>query len=64
VSFVVDTSGRPEVETLRARTPEQDAAFLGPLRETLERWEFVPARKDGRAVRQVVHLAVKVLPRR
>ena len=62
VSFVVDSTGRPEPATLRAKTPEQDAAFIPLLRDVMATWEYVPARKDGRPVRQVVYQVVVFYP--
>ena len=52
--YVVDTTGRVELTTLRGEFPSRDAPFIEALRAVASLWEFRPARKDGVAVRQRV----------
>ena len=56
-SFVVDSAGRPEPETLRT-LPGSDRRFVASFEETLPIWRYVPGRRAGRRVRQRVHVVV------
>jgi hypothetical protein len=51
--FVVDYRGCPDLRTVRV-VSATDSAFAGVVRQTLPRWRFEPARKDGRPVSQVL----------
>ena len=51
--FVVDYRGCPDMRTVRVISAT-DSAFSGVVRQTLPRWRFDPARKDGRRVSQVL----------
>jgi hypothetical protein len=51
--FVVDYRGCPDLRTVRVISAT-DSAFAGVVRQTLPRWRFVPAQKDGRNVSQVL----------
>ena len=51
--FVVDYRGCPDMRTVRVISAT-DSAFSGVVRQTLPRWRFDPARKDGRSVSQVL----------
>jgi outer membrane biosynthesis protein TonB len=51
--FVVDYRGCPDMRTVRVISAT-DSAFAGVVRQTLPRWRFDPARKDGRNVSQVL----------
>jgi hypothetical protein len=51
--FVVDTDGRPNIESFRALNTAADP-FIDAIREALKRTRFVPAQKDGAPVQQVV----------
>lgn len=58
--FVVDTRGTPVLSTARllsASTPE----FGATVRNSLPRWRYAPAQRDGQPVRQLVvgRLALK-----
>jgi hypothetical protein len=56
--FVVDTTGRVDLETLKAADPDADAAYVAALRVVAARWEFTPAVKDGQPVRQRLRQAM------
>jgi hypothetical protein len=51
--FVVDYRGCPDLRSARVISAT-DSAFAGVVRQTLPRWRFVPAQKDGRNVSQVL----------
>ncbi|MDB4882478.1 MAG: tonB [Gemmatimonadetes bacterium] len=51
--FVVDEKGQPDLSTFRVLSSGDDA-FASAIRDALTRSRFVPAEKDGAAVRQVV----------
>lgn len=53
VQFVVDTDGRVEMGSLKVLR-SADSAFTSAVRDALPAMRFVPAQKDGRAVRQLV----------
>lgn len=55
LQFVVDTSGRPEMSTVRVRQ-STNIAFTRAAIASLGGARFSPARVKGRAVRQVVQL--------
>jgi hypothetical protein len=56
-SFVVNTSGRAELATLKVTgNPAPAPEFVSAIRDGLRGSEFTPARRDGHAVRQVVVL--------
>ncbi|MEJ7810118.1 MAG: hypothetical protein WKG32_06825 [Gemmatimonadaceae bacterium] len=65
VEYVVDTLGHVEMATLRGRGADAvaDAPFVDAVRAVAARWEFTPARKNGRPVRQVVRQALLFEPR-
>ena len=52
--FVVDESGQPNVSTLRVLSVAPNERFVEAIREALPRTRFVPAKKDGDFVPQVV----------
>jgi protein TonB len=58
LSFVVDTLGRVEIETVRVMESTH-AAFAAAVQVTLPRMRFAPARIGGRAVRQLVEFPVQ-----
>lgn len=51
--FIVDTDGRPNIESFRALNTAPDQ-FVDAIREALKRTRFVPAQKDGAPIQQVV----------
>ena len=51
--FIVDTDGRPNLESFRALNTAHDQ-FVDAIREALKRTRFVPAQKDGAPIQQVV----------
>lgn len=51
--FVVDTDGRPSMESFRALNTAAQP-FIDAIREALKRTRFVPAQKDSAPVQQVV----------
>jgi len=51
--FVVDTDGRPNLESFRALNTAAEP-FLEAIRESLKHTRFVPAQKDGAPIQQVV----------
>ena len=55
VEYVVDTTGRVDLATVRAGSPDEDPRFIEAVRAVAGQWEFTPARKSGRPVRQIVH---------
>jgi periplasmic protein TonB len=59
--FVVDTTGRVDMSTLRA-IQATDELFVQSVRRALAEWKFLPAEVEGRKVRQLVQmpLAFKV----
>lgn len=63
VEFVVDTTGRVDLATLRGRSPAEDALFVEVLRLAMVKWEYTAATKDGRKVRQIVRQAIQFDPR-
>jgi hypothetical protein len=52
--FVVSELGQPDLETFRVLSTETNAQFVEAIRTALQRTRFVPAKKDGEWVRQVV----------
>lgn len=53
LTFVVDSTGHPEIQTARvARTT--DTRFAEAELQTLGAWKYEPAIRDGRPVRQIV----------
>ena len=58
VSFVVDTLGRVELETVRV-VESSHPAFALAVQATLPRVRFTPARIGGHAVRQLVEFPVQ-----
>lgn len=51
--FVVSETGQPDLATLRVLSATNER-FAESVRSALQRTRFVPAQKDGAAVRQVV----------
>jgi hypothetical protein len=51
--FVVDTDGRPNLESFRALNTAAEP-FIDAIRESLKHTRFVPAQKDGAPIQQVV----------
>jgi TonB family protein len=62
VEYVVDTTGRVDLATVRAASPDEDRRFIDAVRAVAAQWEFTPARKGGRPVRQMVHQALLFEP--
>ncbi len=56
--FVVDTLGKVELETFGVVTPA-DPQFIDAVRAALRSARFIPAVREGRLVRQLVHLPVR-----
>lgn len=54
--FVVSEKGEPDLETFRVLSSTTNERFVDAIRSALQRTRFVPAQKDGAAVRQVVQL--------
>ncbi|HKH94301.1 MAG TPA: energy transducer TonB [Gemmatimonadaceae bacterium] len=52
--FVVSEQGQPDLETFRVLSTTTNERFVDAIRAALQRTRFVPAQKDGAAVRQVV----------
>jgi TonB family protein len=55
VQFVVDTSGRVDLSTVRILEASNDL-FAASVREVLPQWRFRPASAGERAVNQLVQL--------
>ena len=53
LEFVVDRTGKPEIQTARV-TRANDQAFAQAVLATLARWKYEPAVRDGEPVRQIV----------
>jgi hypothetical protein len=51
--FIVDTDGRPSLESFRALNAAAEP-FVDAIRESLKHTRFVPAQKDGAPIQQVV----------
>jgi TonB family protein len=51
--FVVDTLGRPEVDDMVV-SGSSNVGFVSAARRAVAKCRFIPARKDGRPVRQLV----------
>jgi hypothetical protein len=51
--FIVDTDGRPNLESFRALNTAAEP-FIDAIRESLKHTRFVPAQKDGAPIQQVV----------
>lgn len=62
LEFVVDSAGRVDPASLRGQSPEWDAPFVAALRASATDWRYVPARKAGRPVAQIVRLALPFEP--
>jgi hypothetical protein len=60
--YVVDTVGSVDLRTLRGETPTADSLFIDALRGAAGRWLFVPAKKEGRAVRMEVRQVFEFVP--
>jgi protein TonB len=56
--FVVDTTGRVDVRTLRILR-SSDALFSASLKSVLPGWRFLPAEAGGKRVNQIVQLPVR-----
>ena len=54
---VVGRDGRPRMDTFLV-LDSADPAFSDAVRQAVERWEFDPALRDGRAVAQMVYTSV------
>ncbi len=52
--FVVSELGQPDLATLRVLNTTPNERFVDAIREALQRTRFVPAKKDGEWVPQVV----------
>ena len=52
--FVVSELGQPDLETFRVLSTTTNEQFVEAIRSALQRTRFVPAKKDGEWVRQVV----------
>jgi len=52
--FVVSELGQPDLETFRVLSTSTNEQFVDAIRTALQRTRFVPAKKDGEWVRQVV----------
>jgi hypothetical protein len=52
--FVVSELGQPDLETFRVLSTTSNEQFVDAIRTALQRTRFVPAKKDGEWVRQVV----------
>lgn len=61
VRFVVDTLGRVDLGSFEA-LPTSSPALAGAVREAAASWNYLPAVRAGRRVRQVVHAPVLVWP--
>ena len=57
VQFVVDTSGVPVAHTFHA-LKVTDAALVEEARQSLARWRFAPAVRDGCTVRQFMQTPI------
>jgi TonB family protein len=55
VQFVVDTTGRPDMRTLKVLQSSDDL-FSESVRRALLRYRFFPAEIAGRKVRQLVKM--------
>ena len=62
VEYVVDTTGRVDPASVRAPSPDEDPRFVEAVRAVAAQWEFTPARKGGRPVRQIVRQALLFEP--
>jgi hypothetical protein len=57
VQFVVDTSGIPLARTFHA-LKVTDATLVEAARQSLARWRFAPAVRDGCVVRQLIQTPI------
>jgi TonB family protein len=57
ILVVIDTTGRPEVATLQLLAAD-DEAFAQAVRKALPTWQYEPATRGGRPVRQVMQHTV------
>lgn len=59
--FVIDTAGHPIIETFRLRTTA-NPMFVQAVCDALPRMQFVPSRRNGRSVTQLVEESFTVAP--
>ena len=60
--YVVDTTGRVDLSTVRSETPRTDSLFVESIRYVADTWRFTPARKSGRPVRVEVRQVLEFVP--
>ncbi|HEX2781061.1 MAG TPA: hypothetical protein VHM30_16295 [Gemmatimonadaceae bacterium] len=61
VRYVVDTSGHVDPASFEGMDPA-DSAYVAALRQVIPLWEFKPAEKDGKHVRQIIRQVVTFEP--
>ncbi len=64
IEYIVDTTGHVELGTLHGRAPGRDSAFVEAVRSVAGQWEFTPATRHGRHVRQRVLQLIVFTPAR
>ena len=62
LEFVVDSTGRVDLESMRGQSPEWDTPFVAALRASYADARFTPAKKHGRPVAQIVRQAIPFEP--
>lgn len=62
VAFVVDTTGRPLLPTLRV-IHNGDSSLAERANAAIAHWKFFPALRDGRRVSQLVVMGIEARPR-
>ncbi|NUO65074.1 MAG: hypothetical protein HOQ11_09255 [Gemmatimonadaceae bacterium] len=61
IRYVVDTTGHIDPSTFGAVDPA-DSGYAAALKTVIDRWEFSPAEKDGKHVRQIVRQLIDYAP--
>ena len=61
IRYVVDTTGHVDPPTFGAVDPA-DSGYAAALRAVIDRWEFSPAEKDGKHVRQIIRQVIDYAP--
>lgn len=61
IRYVVDTTGHVDPSTFGAMDPA-DSGYAAALKTVIDRWEFSPAEKDGKHVRQIIRQVIDYAP--
>ncbi|MDQ6828227.1 MAG: energy transducer TonB [Gemmatimonadota bacterium] len=54
IEFVVDTAGYATLRTAKSTTGGQVGPFVEAIKAAMAKWEYAPAKKDGKPVAQIV----------